>query len=213
MSNPDNKKDNIQDIEQDIIQDYIQDNEKDSIPEINLEDNKPDSVQYSIPEINLEDNKPDSVQYSEKDSIPKFKPDGGKIDPNYQESDGKFKKGVSPNPGGRPKSEGFHKLLKKIFGEDSEELVYLLLAQMSGAQIDLDKTRIDEILPNHLKKYFKKAKSSDVDKKLQSDNVKWLIERMQGKLLSEVKSENTIKTEEDTKWKLEITHVDNKKSI
>lgn len=196
MSIPDNKKDNIQDIKQDSIQDYVQDNEK---------NNKIDSIQNSVPEINPEDNK--------QDTVPEFNPAGGKIDPNYQEADGKFKKGVSPNPGGRPKSEGFHKLLKKIFGDDSEELVYLLLAQISGAQIDLDTKRIDEILPDHLKKYFKKAQASTVDKKLQSDNVKWLIERMQGKLLSEIKAENTIKTDEDTKWKLEITHVDNKKSI
>ncbi len=198
MSNPDDKKDSIQNNKSDSIQDYVQDNDK---------YNEPDSVQDSIPEINLED----SIQESVEDSLPDYNPKDGKIDPNHQDSLGRFKKGSNANPGGRPKSEGFHKLLKKIFGEDSEELVYLLLAQMSGAQIDLDKNRIDEILPDHLKKYFKKAKSSDVDKKLQSDNVKWLIERMQGKLLSEVKSENTIKTDDDTKWKLEITHVNNKK--
>lgn len=193
MNTNDNEQDSIQDFEQDFEQDNMQDNKK-----INMQDTMSDSVQ-------------DFEQDSNQDSLPEFNPAGGKIDPVYQEADGRFKKGLTPNPGGRPKSEGFHKLLKELFGENSEELVYLLLAQMSGAQIDLDQNRIDKILPDHLKKYFKKAKADLVDKKLQSDNVKWLIERMQGKLLSEVKSENTIKTAEDTKWKLEITHVNNKK--
>lgn len=199
MTNPDTKKERIPEIEPDIILDYVQEDEK-----INIRDNVKINVLDTKPEINV----PESVQ----NSLPDFKPDG-KVDPIYQHKDGRFRKGITPNPGGRPKSEGFHKLLKKIFGENSEELVYLLLAQMTGAQIDLDQKRINEILPEHLRKYFKKAKASDVDKKLQSDNIKWLIERMQGKLLSEIKAENTIRTDEDTKWRLEITHVNHNNNI
>lgn len=191
MTDPDNKKEKIPEIEPDIILDYVQEDEKLNVLDI-------------IPEDNMQD--------SDQNSLPEFKPEG-KIDPIHQDEKGRFKKGSNANPGGRPKSEGFHKLLKKIFGNDSEELVYILLAQISGASLDLDPKRIEEIIPEHLRKYFNKAKAGDVDKKLQSDNVKWLIERMQGKLLSEIKAENTIRTDEDTKWRLEITHVNHNNNI
>jgi len=170
-------------------------------------ENKKDTKQDNKLDI-----KQDSVSDTKKDTIPPFNGGTGKIDPNYQDAKGRFKKGVSVNPGGRPKSSGFQKLLKKVFGEDSEELVYLLLAQMQGIDVGIDDKRMAEIVPSHLKKYFKKSNKSKnpIDKKLQSDNVKWLIERMQGKVLQENKNHTTIKTNEDTKWKLEITHVNKK---
>ena len=87
----------------------------------------------------------DTKQDNMKVSVPPMDSEEGRIDPNYQNAKGQFIKGnPGPCPGGRPNDNGFQILLKKIFGKDSEELIYLMLAQIKGTDIGIDDVRMND---------------------------------------------------------------------
>ena len=126
-----------------------------------------------------------------KDDEPKSEYPHNRKDPKPGHNpDGTWKKGFAPNPGGKPSDKKFKALLKELFGEDGKELLYILIAQMYG--VDLQNTGLDKnikkILPELEKKSWRQ-KLDMIDKRLQSDNAKWLIDRMFGKAIQNISAE------------------------
>jgi len=106
--------------------------------------------------------------------------------------DGKFLKGTPPpNPSGRPKDSGFKARLNELVGDDSRELALKL-------------TEICFYNQKECNDRFPRFKPADQLKALE------LILKYKEQLPIQ-KQETTIITEEDTKWKLEVTHVDKNK--
>ncbi len=103
--------------------------------------------------------------------------------------DGRFVKGtISANPSGRPKDTGFKQRLNELVGGDSREIA-LKLAEIACYDQKNSKDRVP------------KYKTCDILRATE------LILKYK-ELVPVVRSETTIVTPENTKWKLEITHVD-----
>jgi hypothetical protein len=117
------------------------------------------------------------------------------INQENQEKDGRWKKGKSGNPSGRPNDAHLRKLLRDLFGEDGKELIYILIAQMYG--VDINNTGIDnkinQLLPAIEKQDWRK-RLLEIDKRLQTDNAKWLLDRMFGKAIQNINAEVDVKT-------------------
>jgi len=124
------------------------------------------------------------------------------INPAIHNPDGTFKKGNQANPTGRPKRDKMITLLKELFGEDGKELIYLLISQMYG--VELDPNKIDKRLIDALPKISKKRgmEHTKVDKALMSSNAKFLWEQLFGKAMVETKTE--LSTPYDTDIRVEF---------
>jgi len=106
-------------------------------------------------------------------------------------ADGRFLKGTPcPNQSGRPTGKNFKSRLNELVGNDSREIAILL-------------TKIAFYDQKESKDRFQRFKAGDQLKALE------MILKYK-EVVPVVRTETTIKTAEDTKWKLEVTHVGNK---
>lgn len=121
---------------------------------------------------------------------------------------GRFKKGYCQNPTGRPNRSKMTKMLRELFGDDGKELYYILISQIYGVDIEnvgID-NKIKDLLPESKKKNWRNRVK--IDKRLASDNAKWIIEQLFGKSIQHSFNETELSTPEDQK--IEISFIKSK---
>lgn len=138
------------------------------------------------------------------------------IDPKTQNEDGTWKKGVCPNPSGRPNRANFTELLNNVFPDD--HLAFLMFSKLYGLNTNTADCKniiklIDHVeVKKKFRKYLNKLKVkgklgyregwSKLSEKDQIDIVKWLFEHKYGKAPQQVNTE--ISTPEDRKISIEF---------